>query len=61
MPCRYGYPEAPWKPRSQLAARLEKVRTRLEADAPNMTKPGAALIAHYLDPDRLPRTPMEPR
>ncbi|HEX6526882.1 MAG TPA: site-specific integrase [Streptosporangiaceae bacterium] len=38
----------------KLAARLEKVRTRLEADAPDMNKPGAALIAHYLDPDRLP-------
>jgi integrase len=38
----------------KLAARLEKVRTRLEADAPNMTKPGADLIAHYLNPDRLP-------
>jgi hypothetical protein len=36
------------------AARLEKVKTRLEADAPDMNKPGAALIAHYLDPDRLP-------
>jgi hypothetical protein len=38
----------------RLAARLEKVKTRLEADAPDMNKPGAALIAHYLDPDRLP-------
>jgi integrase len=38
----------------KLAARLEKVKTRLEADAPDMNKPGAALIAHYLDPDRLP-------
>ena len=38
----------------KLAARLEKVRTRLEAGAPNMKKPGAGLIAHYLDPDRLP-------
>jgi hypothetical protein len=38
----------------KLAARLETVRTRLEADAPNMRKPGADLIAHYLDPDRLP-------
>jgi len=27
---------------------------RLEADAPNMSKPGAELIARYLDPDRLP-------
>jgi hypothetical protein len=38
----------------KLAAKLEKVKIRLEADAPNMRKPGAALIAHYLDPDRLP-------
>jgi hypothetical protein len=38
-----------------LAAKLEKVQLRLEADAPNMTRPGADLIAHYLDPDRLPR------
>jgi integrase len=38
----------------KLAAKLEKVRTRLEADAPNMKKPGAELIAHYLDLDRLP-------
>ena len=37
-----------------LAAKLEKVRTRLKADAPNMRRPGADLIAHYLDPDRLP-------
>ena len=38
----------------RLAAKLEKVAERLQADAPNMTKPGADLIAHYLDPDRLP-------
>jgi hypothetical protein len=38
----------------KLAVKLEKVKIRLEADAPNMKKPGAALIAHYLDPDRLP-------
>ena len=38
----------------KLAAKLEKVAERLQADAPNMTKPGAALVAHYLDPDRLP-------
>jgi integrase len=38
----------------KLAAKLEKVTERLAADAPNMTKPGASLIAHYLDPDRLP-------
>jgi len=38
----------------KLAARLEKVTERLAADAPNMKRPGADLIAHYLDPDRLP-------
>jgi integrase len=38
----------------KLAARLEKVTERLRADAPNMRRPGADLIAHYLDPDRLP-------
>ena len=38
----------------KLAARLEKVAERLATDAPNMTRPGADLIAHYLDPDRLP-------
>ena len=38
----------------KLAARLEKVTERLEAGAPNMRLPGAELIAHYLDPDRLP-------
>jgi hypothetical protein len=36
----------------RLAARLEKVTVRLAADAPNMERPGADLIAHYLDPDR---------
>jgi hypothetical protein len=38
----------------KLAARLEKVTERLEADAPNMMRFGADLIAHYLDLDRLP-------
>ena len=38
----------------KLAARLEKVKERLEADAPDMKRPGADLIAWYLDPDRLP-------
>jgi len=38
----------------KLAARLEKVTERLAAGAPDMRRPGAALIAHYLDPDRLP-------
>jgi integrase len=37
-----------------LAAKLTVVTARLEADAPNMERPGADLIAHYLDPDRLP-------
>ena len=38
----------------RLAVKLEKVTERLEADARNMRRPGADLIAHYLDPDRLP-------
>ncbi len=38
----------------KLAAKLEKVTERLEADAPNMTLRGADLIAFYLSPDRLP-------
>ena len=38
----------------RLAAKLEKVAERLRADAPHMRLPGADLIAHYLDPDRLP-------
>lgn len=37
-----------------LASKLEKVRERLAAEAVNMEKPGAELIAHYLDPDRHP-------
>jgi hypothetical protein len=37
----------------RLAARLEKVTERLGADAPNMERTSADLIAHYLDPDRL--------
>jgi hypothetical protein len=37
-----------------LAAKLEKVLERLRAGAPHMARPGADLIAHYLDPDRLP-------
>ena len=39
---------------AKLAVKLEKVKLRLAADAPNMKRPGADLIAHYLDPDRLP-------
>jgi hypothetical protein len=38
----------------KLAAKLEKVTERLQADAPGMKRPGAALIAHFLDPGRLP-------
>jgi integrase len=38
----------------KLASKLEKVAERLRADAPHMRRPGADLIAHYLDPDRLP-------
>ena len=37
-----------------LAAKLAKVTERLRAGAPDMERPGADLIAHYLDPDRLP-------
>jgi len=40
--------------REKLSATLEKVTARLAADAPNMRHLGADLIAHYLDPDRLP-------
>ena len=32
----------------KLAAKLEKVTERLRADAPNMERPGADLIAYYL-------------
>ena len=39
---------------AKLAAKLEKVAERLQADAANMERPGADLIRHYLDPDRLP-------
>jgi integrase len=39
---------------AELAAKLEKVTERLRACAPDMERPGADLIAHYLDPDRLP-------
>ena len=39
---------------AKLAPKLEKIAERLRADAPNMRRPGADLIAHYLDPDRLP-------
>jgi integrase len=39
---------------AKLAEKLEKVRERLAAGACNMERPGADLIAHYLNPDRLP-------
>ena len=38
----------------RLAARLEKVTERLAADAPNLERPGADLIAFYLSADRHP-------
>jgi len=38
----------------KLAARLVNVTERLRAGAPDMERPGADLIAHYLDLDRLP-------
>ncbi|HET6190572.1 MAG TPA: tyrosine-type recombinase/integrase [Trebonia sp.] len=39
--------------KEKLAAKLEKVRQRLATGAANMTRPGADLIAWYLNPDRL--------
>ena len=39
---------------AKLAAKLEKVKERLSAGATNMERPGADLIAYYLDTDRLP-------
>ena len=38
----------------RLAARLDKVTERLMADAPNLERPGADLIAWYLSPARHP-------
>ena len=38
----------------KLAARLARVTERLAADAPNLERPGADLIAWYLSPDRHP-------
>ena len=38
----------------ESSVKLGKVSERLAADAPNMKRPGADLIARYLDPDRLP-------
>ena len=40
----------------RLAVKLQKVSERLAAGAPGMKRPGADLIAYYLDPDRLPVT-----
>ena len=45
----------------KLAGKLEKVRQRVAMDAANMTKPGADLIAWYLNPDRLPVSDRWPR
>jgi hypothetical protein len=39
---------------ARLAMKLVRVQERLAADAVRMERPGADLIAHYLDPDRLP-------
>ena len=39
---------------AKLAAKLGNVTERLSAGAANMERPGADLIAHYLDPGRLP-------
>lgn len=38
----------------KLSEKLEKVKHRLATGASNMTRPGADLIAWYLNPDRLP-------
>jgi hypothetical protein len=38
----------------KLAPKLAKIAEGLQADAPNMRRPGADLIAHYRDLDRLP-------
>jgi integrase len=46
------YRQATTEPK--LAAKLARVTERLAARAPNMERPGADLIAHYLDLDRLP-------
>jgi integrase len=46
----------------KLAARLDKVTERLAAGAPNMRRPGADLIAHYLCQDwRPPRKRWSPK
>jgi hypothetical protein len=46
------YRQAPTE--AALAAKLDKVLERLAAGAVNTERTGADLIAHYLDPDRLP-------
>ena len=38
----------------KLAAKLARVTERLTADAPNLERPGADLIAYYLSPSRHP-------
>jgi hypothetical protein len=38
----------------KLAAKLARVTERLQADAPNLERPGADLISWYLGPDRHP-------
>jgi integrase len=38
----------------KLAAKLARVAERMQADAPNLERPGADLIAWYLCPDRHP-------
>jgi integrase len=38
----------------KLAARLQKIRQRIAMGASNTARPGADLIAWYLNPDRLP-------
>ncbi|HET9080798.1 MAG TPA: hypothetical protein VFO01_09815, partial [Trebonia sp.] len=39
---------------AKLAAKLAKVTERLSAGAGKMERPGTDLVAHYLDPGRLP-------
>ena len=45
---RGGEPRRSWPPSWRRSP------SGWQADAPNMKRPGADLIAHYLDPDRLP-------
>jgi hypothetical protein len=46
---------------AKLAAKLEKVTQRLSAGAANVERPGAELIAYYLDSARLPTGPVVPQ